>query len=324
MNKVVVISLISLCTVGTCADAIAEDANVVASQQGVKPKRSKAEIAMRRHGGTVMRRLPGKALLILDCRTSNASDFQEVIGRLEIASGLPFECKKGNLESGACPVDLAKRSRGENYAGVIVLTSGAADASTLTVLPEDCVSVLNVTPYYSDGTEKGDDRFYKELWRVVAYTCGGVNTFTPYCVMKTITKPSDLDKIQCKEFNPDVGDMVKRDLGKWGFGRIERQTYSAACRAGWAPAPTNEFQKAIWDKAQIERQFDKQAQAPTNPIIARRLRIGGRRGAAGCSWRSPGCGRFGPSSTGSGSRSRRGRRTGRRRSSSRSGFWLRM
>ena len=37
----------------------------------------------------------------------------------------------------------------------------------------------------------------------------------------------------------------------------EVSTYKKACEEGWAPNPTNEFQKAIWDKVH---------ELPTEPI----------------------------------------------------------
>jgi hypothetical protein len=37
----------------------------------------------------------------------------------------------------------------------------------------------------------------------------------------------------------------------------QRATYLKACEEGWAPAPTNDVQKAIWDKVHA---------MPTEPI----------------------------------------------------------
>ena len=46
-------------------------------------------------------------------------------------------------------------------------------------------------------------------------------------------------------------DMVKRAekyMEKCGVTPLRIATYRQACREGWAPAPTNDVQKAIWDK----------------------------------------------------------------------------
>ena len=42
---------------------------------------------------------------------------------------------------------------------------------------------------------------------------------------------------------------------------VPRTTYRRACYEGWAPAPTNEFQKAIWEKVKADRE-----RGPTTPI----------------------------------------------------------
>ena len=38
-------------------------------------------------------------------------------------------------------------------------------------------------------------------------------------------------------------------------------TYLKACEEGWAPTPTNEYQKAIWEQVKADKE-----RGPTNPI----------------------------------------------------------
>ncbi len=56
-------------------------------------------------------------------------------------------------------------------------------------------------------------------------------------------------------------DEVRRLLPEVGFEPAVVATYLTACREGWAPAPTNAFQKAIWERALSEKE-----RGPTNPI----------------------------------------------------------
>ena len=44
---------------------------------------------------------------------------------------------------------------------------------------------------------------------------------------------------------------------RMGVSPTRKGTYEAAVKQGWAPAPTNDIQKAIWDKVH---------QLPTKPI----------------------------------------------------------
>ena len=41
---------------------------------------------------------------------------------------------------------------------------------------------------------------------------------------------------------------LERLLPTYGLMPWKQTTYKKACQEGWAPAPTNEYQKAIWDK----------------------------------------------------------------------------
>ena len=57
-------------------------------------------------------------------------------------------------------------------------------------------------------------------------------------------------------------DEVRRLLPEAGFEPAVVATYLTACREGWAPAPTNDAQRAIWARALSEKE-----RGPTNPIL---------------------------------------------------------
>ena len=46
----------------------------------------------------------------------------------------------------------------------------------------------------------------------------------------------------------DIQDSIKKYLSAAGVTPLRRTIYRRACQEGWAPAPTNDVQKAIWDK----------------------------------------------------------------------------
>lgn len=43
--------------------------------------------------------------------------------------------------------------------------------------------------------------------------------------------------------------MILKSAGQLGIANMRPYTYKLACEEGWAPAPTNQWQKAIWDAA---------------------------------------------------------------------------
>ena len=46
-----------------------------------------------------------------------------------------------------------------------------------------------------------------------------------------------------------------------GITPYRRTTYREACQEGWAPQPTNDVQKAIWEQVKADKE-----RGPTNPI----------------------------------------------------------
>ena len=84
---------------------------------------------------------------------------------------------------------------------------------------------------------------------------GGMGSSFPGNIMN-IAKVEDLDL--CDEFVPfDKVGVVKQHLKNAGVTPVRYATYRIVCREGWAPAPTNDVQKAIWDKVHA---------MPTEPI----------------------------------------------------------
>ena len=99
-------------------------------------------------------------------------------------------------------------------------------------------------------------RCRSEIIRAFALACGSWSSQYSGNIL-TATSVADLDCC-----NPDrmVFDMVQRCtkyLASIGVTPSRKASYQVACREGWAPAPTNEVQKAIWDKVH---------EMPTEPI----------------------------------------------------------
>ena len=49
------------------------------------------------------------------------------------------------------------------------------------------------------------------------------------------------------KFGPHVMDTAVSQARELGIGQVIRATYRSAVRDGWAPPPTNDYQRAIWD-----------------------------------------------------------------------------
>ena len=100
-----------------------------------------------------------------------------------------------------------------------------------------------------------------ELNRVAVMVFGGFVSQFKASPMQTVRSPEDLDKLVGEGITFDAVQAMMRNLQNRGVTPMRRTTYRRACEEGWAPAPTNEFQKVIWEKIKAE-----QSEKPSNPL----------------------------------------------------------
>ena len=133
------------------------------------------------------------------------------------------------------------------------------DSPALLLAPEEGWAVVNVKALVA-GVEKSrlaPLRIQKEVLRALGFICGGMSSQFSASLAGSITKPSDLDLYNDLSLPADVQQAFKNNLIGFGVTPYQHATYRQACREGWAPAPTNDIQKAIWDRVHA---------APKNPM----------------------------------------------------------
>ena len=129
---------------------------------------------------------------------------------------------------------------------------------------EDGWAFLNVAPLVADRPDaaKLAKRIEKMVNRTFANIHGiGDSQMMPHCVMKTAVGLKGIDQLICSEYSPEPLMKVGAYMTQAGYKHGRHGTYYEACEAGWAPAPTNAIQKAIWDKVH---------ELPTKPLTIRR------------------------------------------------------
>jgi hypothetical protein len=117
-------------------------------------------------------------------------------------------------------------------------------------LPEQNLSIVNVKELIADNPKAIllDNRLVRSAMRGFAFSLGvGYSTFE-VGVMQPIFNAADLDRFPANFIPPDSANSALQNGEKIGFKPYRRTTYKRACKEGWAPAPTNDIQKAIWDK----------------------------------------------------------------------------
>jgi hypothetical protein len=129
------------------------------------------------------------------------------------------------------------------------------------VAAEDGWGVLNMAPIIADTPNaiKINKRIQKLVNRLFANIHGIADpSMMPACVMKHAVGLAGIDALVCATYSPEANSKITAYLHKAGYKQRKCGTYYDACEEGWAPAPTNDVQKKIWDKVH---------KLPTMPLV---------------------------------------------------------
>ena len=134
---------------------------------------------------------------------------------------------------------------------------------SMLVAPDETWTRLNVAWLASDGPTEAKlaGRLRKQMWRATAYALGAGNSMYGPCLMQHIRTLADLDGDNAKTICPEPYGKMTQVADKIGLQSRLRVTYKKACEEGWAPTPTNDVQKAIWEQVKADKE-----RGPTNPI----------------------------------------------------------
>ena len=248
MKKILTLTIGALCAT-----------TILAAETAGTKKPTKRELRERRiaaAGGFVVRPYAGKKIVIVnDQKRVAEKDF--------------FKDRQSSIEGLlGYPVQVVPAKSDVSKAAVVITLSDDDSAPSLLVAPEVPWAGINVGALAVDSPkpEVLASRLQKEIWRAFMYACGAANSVMQPCVMRTVRRPQDLDahviSVPCPDSLPRVANTAK----ELGIGETSICTYKQACMEGWAPAPTNDVQKAVWQevhsmpKSPMKIKFDPAAQ----------------------------------------------------------------
>jgi len=237
--------------------ATAADGSGAPQQRRRRRKPLTPEQQMEKFGGFVEPAYSGKFLCFMDSQGRiPAAAVEWVAGQVRIALSLPTRIER-NAKAPQGPAALPP-----DAGGMISVVDIEGEPSLL-VAPDNGWARVNVAALAADGAaaEVLETRFKKELWRAFVILFGGGNSLNDFDVMRPIRAPKDLDACKALVSSPECFNAVLTGAKAAGITPVRRTTYLNAVRLGWAPAPTNEYQKAIWERVKADKE-----RGPTNPI----------------------------------------------------------
>lgn len=135
----------------------------------------------------------------------------------------------------------------EGQATLFIVDDEALPA--ILVAPENRWALVNVAVIAKEPRPAFfEARVKKELTRGFAYLCGAANSQYPRALTRGIVDHRDLDQNPDLRLPVDVMQRFRTYMETLGVTPAVQVTYRKACQEGWAPAPTNEYQQAIWNQ----------------------------------------------------------------------------
>ena len=228
-------TLIAFCAAATLVTAFAAPQAPQKERTPEERERSR-QIRIQRYrakvekeGGIVDGLIPGKDIRIVNAQTSVAeAEIADVVKTMRNTLRVQIETVPGAKDE-KCPFAIAERA-----------FDGGKDS------PDAAKLALRVR---------------KEMWRGFGYALGAANSGYQPCVMRDVKSLADLDEKPIAILSPEPLMRIDPTLRQLGLAQLRHATYKRACEEGWAPAPTNDWQKAVWEKVKAE-----QSEAPTKGI----------------------------------------------------------
>ena len=250
------IATIILATLAFVSPAVIAEDNVAATTNNA-PTKVKLPRGMRRYGGII--KVPNSQkgkIVIVNAQKKLPLDKLRT-GMDEFAQMQQFKVKF--IEGASTTPDKASADMAKIGADVAVFIQENPESKlTLLSAPEQRWTIINASAINADARndEFAAARIRKELMRGFLCAAGTMNSQYPGSIMGAIKEPKDLDKM-LEDAPIDAIQRAIESLKVYGVTPQEVSTYKKACQEGWAPQPTNEYQKAIWDEVRA---------IPSNPM----------------------------------------------------------
>lgn len=209
-------------------------------------KNALARAQAKRTGGYV--RKPGSAkgyFVLLDAqKVVSARDYASAIETIDKQTHV--QMKTVTLE--VLPIESIRSEVGKAGGNVGVALIADPTLPALLAAPEEGWGLVNVAKLADADKSKVAARTRREILRALALAGGVMYAAQGDFVLQPVREPSELDKLTREQYGAAMAYIFKLSLPYYGISPAYQATYKKACEEGWAPSPTNDAQKAIWDK----------------------------------------------------------------------------
>lgn len=224
--------------------------------------RARDERVLKKTGGFLQLPSEGPLAMLVDARGRERATLDEVARLYTLGTKLEIDVAK-EPRGTASPLATARAKMAAAKPLLLVMVvEGEAELPALSVFPEERIGIVN-----ADRLKGGDDptlpelRVSKEVWRAMGFI-GGIgfsqaenDMMQPYYTLKEIDE-NDYPFIQ-----PMNMLKMQKFWKRFGVKKAQKVPYRKAVLEGWAPTPTNNYQRAIWDEVKGKAATNGPAQA---------------------------------------------------------------
>ncbi len=261
MKKSLIAALAAL-SLFSFADTPPPPAPIAAPVEGAaagKPRRSRPVVD---RGGFLTRKTEGGVVRFVDIREKGAMDISRLVADCASVANVAGETVRAERREGTESLTVAKAALADNGVAIaIVVCDDGSDSPSLIVCPEDRMAVVNVGKLKDADAAVFEKRLKSEMLRAVGFVLGGYASVYPG-VMKPVYKVADLDSLP-PVFPPPVQGFIHEGASTFKVAKTEHVPYAVAVKEGWAPPPTNDIQKAVWDRVMAAKAAATNAPATT-------------------------------------------------------------
>lgn len=229
--------------------------------------KEKQEAFLRSTGGMILGRgsFRGKIALVDVQKECPEKEWRTLAEELVGITSYNAVYTKGSAELSKVPaLKLGEAALKESGANLAVVLTASAELPPMLVAPEARWAIVNVDALKKDLPDGKlrdvmfNARCRKEAMRAYSIVCGGSGSQYQGTIVNAST-PEELDKLD-ETIPLDNILAYGKYLAKLGVTKRTMVTYRQAYRQGWAPAPTNDYQRECISR--IEASKKKTAETP--------------------------------------------------------------
>ena len=224
--------------------------------------KARDERVLKKTGGFLLQKAEGPLAMLIDARAKATATVDEVARLYKLGTHLDINVGKTPRGTADALEFAQTKMASDKPLMLVVVVEKCPKLPTLSVYPEERIGLVN-----ADRLLGGNDptvpemRIAKEIWRAMGFIGGVGFSQADNDMMQPYYTLAEIDANTHPYIQPMNMAKMYKFWKRFGVKKEARIPYKVAAQQGWAPPPTNEYQKAAWDEVKNKK---TDAADPTN------------------------------------------------------------